>query len=210
MKPVLKKIVGVSFILIAIVGILLSIIGILGIWQVRTIVLVEFLEATENILSGLEATAEGLEIVDDMVNTTAETMISTKTVTRSISQTMGDFNTLTTGLMNLMSLIPGGQLGGLNPGETSSNLSNVEIELDHMAVQINLVGSNLTETQIAIKRYHVIVADSQAQIRTAQINTPKLITTTAWVITIGLFWLVAAQVGFLIQGIEHLVSEIEQ
>ena len=90
MKPVLKKIVGVSFILIAIVGILLSIIGILGIWQVRTIVLVEFLEATENILSGLEATAEGLEIVDDMLNTTAETMISTKTVTRSISQTMGE------------------------------------------------------------------------------------------------------------------------
>lgn len=206
MRPTLKRFIGVSFILLAIIGILFSLAGIWGTWRVRTIILVKFFETSELLQSSLGATADGLEIIDQTLDTATATMDSTERVTRSVSLTMKDMNTVTSGLLNLLILIPGGQLPGLNPGETSTNLSIAETELSQMGTQIHQVSEDLGEAQIVVSRYRTVINDTQNRVRVTQINAPQWITAATWATTMILIWLAALQVILVIQGIDYFIA----
>lgn len=208
MKKIFKQFLGITFILIALVGIILSPIGIYGIWQVRTSVLVEFYDTTQLISATLDAASDGLVIVEKSLETATDSIDTATQVTDSLAVTMGDINVLAGGFQSFLNsgiasfLIP-------NKSElenTDEHLAGIQVELANMVADMKEVNTSVQDAKDAISTYILAIDNIQEQLISIQLNGPKWINSITWIFTIVLAWLAIAQIGLITQGIEYLSS----
>ncbi len=85
-----------------------------------------------------------------------------------------------------------------------TNLGFVEGELNAMSKNTQGIGTALASSQTIIDRYKTVTTQLRLRVETAQGAAPALITTFAWILSVFLAWLLIAQLGLCIQGLELL------
>jgi len=213
MNPWIRRFVGISFIIFALMGIIISIMGIYGTWQVRSNLMIKLFETTEIVNSTLSTTYNGMNVLSDTLDEAIETIESSERVMFAMAQTIGDIDNLTSGFLGMIgSRIPGLQ----QPGDSTerenpmSNFAVVETEMENIARNFSQVNSAMKDAQDVVGSYQDVIKTTQGQIQDFQENGPKWITTTTWVLTILLIWFAITQVGFIIQGMEFINSTQEK
>jgi hypothetical protein len=212
MNPLIKRFVGISFIIFALLGIVISLVGIYGTWQVRSNLLTKLFETTEIINDTLSTTYNGMTVLNDTLDEAMETIESSERVMFAMAQTIGDINDLTSGFLGMINLRFPGMQGSNDAPEGDgpiSDFSVVETEIENIARNVNQVNSAMKDAQEVVGSYQEVINTTQGQIQDFQENGPKWITTSTWVLTILLFWFAITQVGFIIQGLEFINSAKE-
>jgi methyl-accepting chemotaxis protein len=211
MNPILKRFFGLSFIIFAVIGILISLFCIYGVWRIRSAVLNKFSETTELINASLSATYDGLSVVDKILVDVMDTIDSSENVMVAMSQTIGDINNLTSGFLGALKLrLPGMQQSDNSLDNTADNFAVFETELENIASSFSQVNDAMTEAQGVMGDYQDTIVKTKDLVLDFQINGPKWVTVTSWVLTILLVWFAITQVGFIIQGLEFLRAPQEQ
>ncbi len=85
-----------------------------------------------------------------------------------------------------------------------TDLGTVEGELNDMSKTTQGIGSALGSSQAIIDQYKTATTQLQLRVEAAQKAAPGWITLIAWVSSIFLAWLLVAQLGMCIQGLEML------
>jgi len=206
MKTFFKRFMGITLIVVALAGMIFGPVGIYGIWQVRTSMLLSFYETTLLINQTLAAASDGLVIVDQSLETATDSMGTAVQVTAAMALTMQDINVLAEGFDRFLK---SGIASFLLPNsdeleDTGEHLASIQTELSNIVTDMNEISVTLEEAQVVVGDYQTAIEDIQAQILDLQINGPKWINTMAWVLTIGLVWLILAQFGLMLQGYEYV------
>lgn len=196
MHSFFRKFFGISLILIAIVGMVFSGFGAVGIWTVRTSVLASLDETTELLITTLEATSEGLVVVDDSLGAATGTLTATAQTAETMAQTLVEISSLANGIVGIVNLI-GGDME--TPQAQNNDLS---AEIQTMTSNLDQVTTSLSEAQEVVDTYQSAADNARTQLENIQQNGPTWITITAVVLTLMLIWLAVAQVGLLLQGVE--------
>lgn len=90
----------------------------------------------------------------------------------------------------------------LAAGQTS--LSVVEVELNHVAATTKGISDTLGSAQIVISQYQDATTQLKLSVEATQVAAPGWLTTTAWVLSFVLGWLLIAQLGLAAQGLDML------
>jgi hypothetical protein len=196
MNPFFRKFFGISLVFIAMIGILFSGFGAIGVWSVRTSMIASLDETTELLITTLDATSEGLIVVDNSLNAATGTLTATAQTAETMAQTLVEISSLANGIVGLVNLV-GGEVDA--PGGQNGDLS-ADIEI--MTNNLNHVTTSLSEAQEVVDAYQLAANNARTQLENIQQNGPNWITIMAAVLTIMLIWLAVAQVGLLLQGIE--------
>ena len=212
MNTFFRKFFGLSLIFFAVLGIIFSLFGVINIWRVRAAALPAVEETITLFDAALDTTTEGLSIMDQSLQAASGTIIATEEATLAIAQTMNDIDSIVSGFLDIVNLIPLVDFGGqdVDLATSSGNLGTAEQELLGVATNLSLIGVNLSNAQQVVTDYQTAVTTSKEQLENLRENGPKWITTSAVVLTIMLIWLAIAQIGLLIQGWEMLRTKIER
>jgi methyl-accepting chemotaxis protein len=207
MNPILKRLFGLSFIIFAVIGIFISLFGVYGVWRVRSAVLNKFSETTELVNASLSATYDGLSVIDKILVDVMDTIDSSENVMVAMSQTIGDINNLTSGFLGAFKFrLPGMQQSDNSLDNTGDNFAVFETELENIASSFSQVNDAMIEAQGVMGDYQDTIVKTKDLVLDFQINGPKWINVTSWVLTILLVWFAITQIGFIIQGLEFLRS----
>lgn len=204
-----KRFFGVSFVIAAIFGIAFSAISVYGVWRVRAAALPALHDTVELISTTLDTTADGLTVMNQSLQSAADTIAATEEATLAIAQTVHDIDSIVSGFMEIISFIPG--LKTVEDSDISSaseNLSSAELEMLSVATNISAISTNLGDAQDVIDAYQDTVTTSQERLQSIQENGPKWITAMTVMLTLIFIWLAIAQVGLIVQGIEMMRSEM--
>ncbi len=90
-----------------------------------------------------------------------------------------------------------------------TNLSIVEDRLNEMSKTTKGIGTALGASQSIINQYKTVTTQLKLRVEAAQAATPAWITAIAWILSIFLAWLLVAQLGLCIQGLELLRDRSE-
>ena len=88
--------------------------------------------------------------------------------------------------------------------EGKTNLGVIEIELNKISETTNGISTVLGSAQTVIDRYKTVTTQFKEQIATLQLRIPDWLTTFTWILTFILGWLLIAQIGLGIQGLDML------
>ncbi len=91
----------------------------------------------------------------------------------------------------------------------TANLGSVEGELNDMSETTKGIGVALGSSERIIDQYKTVTTQLQLRVEAAQRAAPAWITTAAWIASIFLAWLLIAQLGLCIQGLEMLRDRSE-
>jgi hypothetical protein len=105
---------------------------------------------------------------------------------------------------NLDSLTPA--LTAINSSlvEGKTNLGMMEIELNKISETTQGMSIALGSAQTVIDQYKTVITQFKEQIGAMQFSAPGWITTITWILTFILGWLLIAQIGLGIQGLDML------
>jgi len=90
----------------------------------------------------------------------------------------------------------------LAAGQTS--LAVVETQLNNVAATTKGISDTLGSAQVVISQYQDATAQIKVSVEATQLAAPGWLTTTAWVLTFVLGWLLIAQLGLAAQGLDML------
>jgi hypothetical protein len=85
-----------------------------------------------------------------------------------------------------------------------TNMAGVETELKRIADTTKEIGSALTDSQAVIRQYKTVTSQLKERVQAAQLSAANWITITAWILSLGLAWLMIAQLGLCAQGYDML------
>ena len=85
-----------------------------------------------------------------------------------------------------------------------TNLGVIEIDLNKISETTQGISTALGSAQTAIDQYQTVTTRFKEQIDAMQLSIPGWLTTIAWVLTFILGWLLIAQIGLGIQGLDML------
>jgi len=196
MHPFFRKFFGISLVLIAIIGMVFSGMAAAGIWTVRTPVIDSLDETTELLITTLEATSEGLTVVDDSLNAATDTLSATTQTAETMAQTLVEISSLANGIVGLVNLV-GGDVDSLEDQN-----SDFSAEIQSMTNNLSQVTTNMSEAQEVVDAYQVAANNAKIQLENIQQNGPTWITIAVIVLTMMFVWLAIAQVGLLLQGLD--------
>jgi len=86
--------------------------------------------------------------------------------------------------------------------DSQADLTVVEKEITALSKSIPAMIEDLENASSVITQYQVVVKKLQGRISSLQGTTPRLIVTTAWILTIMLVWFLVAQLAMFLQGLE--------
>ncbi len=86
----------------------------------------------------------------------------------------------------------------------TANLDSVEGELNDMSETTKEIGVALGSSQTIIDQYKSVTVQFKLRVEAAQRAIPASFTMITWIITVFLIWLLIAQLGLCIQGLEIL------
>lgn len=198
-----KRFLGISFIIFAILGILISITGIVGVWKVKTTLLDKVIQATDLLDSTLSTTYDGMDVLYDTLGKGMETLDSTEKVLFAMANTIGDINNFSSNFLKLLPInIPGlQQQDSTSENQGTNQLDTIETEMENIASNFKGINFAMISAQGVVKDYQEILNLSRDQIDFFQLNFPRWISTTTWIMTILLIWFAITQIGFILQGV---------
>ncbi len=88
--------------------------------------------------------------------------------------------------------------------DSTANLGSVEGELNSMSETTKGIGVALGSSKTIIDQYKTATTQLKLRVEAAQQAAPAWITAAAWILSIFLSWLLIAQLGLCIQGLELL------
>ena len=91
-----------------------------------------------------------------------------------------------------------------------TNLAEVETELKRIAATTQEIGSELSSSQAVIDQYQTVTAQLVERVQSAQLAAAGWITTAAWILSLGLAWLMIAQLGLCAQGYDMLQDRAQK
>ena len=94
MQYFFKKFLGISIIILAITGMIFRNVSAVGLWGVRKSVIGPIDETTQNLIITLDATSDGLNIVDNSLNAASGTLKATAQTTETLAQNVAEINTI--------------------------------------------------------------------------------------------------------------------
>ena len=203
-----KRFLGVSFIIFAVLGILISLTGIVGIWRVKTTLLDKIIQATDILDSTLSTTYDGMDVLYDTLDKGMETLDSTEKVLFAMANTIGDINNFSSNFLKLLPINITGlqQQDSTSDSQGTNQLDTIETEMENIASNFKGINFAMISAQGVVKDYQEILNLSKDQIEFFQLNFPKWISTTTWILTILLAWFAITQIGFILQGVNFYRS----
>ena len=198
MQSFFKKILGISIIFLAIIGMIISMLGVVGIWVVRKSVITSLDVTTHNLIATLDAASDGLNIVDNTLNAASGTLIATAQTTETIAQTVTEINTIANGIVAIVNMIGG------EKESPESNSFDITKDLRTMTVNLNKVTTSLDDADDVIDVYYETVNNTINQLEAIRQNGPIWVTIFSVFLTILLIWLALAQIGLILHGSELL------
>ena len=196
MNVFFKKFFGITLILVAMIGMIISLFGAIGIWTVRSSVLVAVDETTELLITTLGTTSDGLIIVDESLYAATGTLQSTAQTTETMAQTLVDISTLANGIIGIVNMVG----GGIDAPNTQNDILADDVRM--MTDNLNQVTANLVEAREVVDNYQDTVDKATTQLVKIKQNGPTWITIGTILTTIVFVWLGIAQIGLLLQGID--------
>jgi uncharacterized phage infection (PIP) family protein YhgE len=85
-----------------------------------------------------------------------------------------------------------------------ANLGQVEVELTKISETVKGISDNLDSALKVIEQYKKVTIQVKTRVEAAQLAAPGWITGIAWVATFFLVWLLIAQLGLYLQGVDLL------
>jgi hypothetical protein len=85
-----------------------------------------------------------------------------------------------------------------------SNLGTVETELFNVSDTTRGMADTLANAQTVIAEYQAVTTQLKLNVEATQLAAPGWMTTTTWVLTLVLVWLLIAQLGLAAQGLDML------
>ena len=201
MRPLLRKFIGISLILLAIFGMLFSALGVIGVWKVRESLLITFQDSTELLIGTLETTSKGLLVVDDSLNAASGTVEATTRTTETMAQSLGEINSIANGIVGIVNLVG----GGLETPDTQNLNFSEDVQI--LTNNLNRVSSNLGEAQEVVDDYQLAIDNAKTRLIIIQENGPTWITILVIGLTILFLWLAIAQIALLLQGVDLVKEE---
>ena len=201
-----KRFLGVSFIIFAVLGILISLTGI--VWRVKTTLLDKIIQATDILDSTLSTTYDGMDVLYDTLDKGMETLDSTEKVLFAMANTIGDINNFSSNFLKLLPINITGlqQQDSTSDSQGTNQLDTIETEMENIASNFKGINFAMISAQGVVKDYQEILNLSKDQIEFFQLNFPKWISTTTWILTILLAWFAITQIGFILQGVNFYRS----
>jgi hypothetical protein len=117
----------------------------------------------------------------------------------ALSQVAASLDALTPSLATINASLANGQ----------TSLSVVEVELNNVSATTKGISDTLGSAQTVIDRYQAATAQLKLSVEATQVAAPGWLTTTAWVLTFVLGWLLVAQLGLAAQGLDMLRARRE-
>ena len=194
MTPFFKKFLGITLIVVAIFGMIFSSVGVYSVWAIRSAVIRSLDDMVELFEITLDTTEAGLNVLDQSLGATTDTLDSTLATTTGIAQTLNDISGLIGGIADIASMF------GAEVDTPASDDEALSTNVQEMADDLSDITTSLNEAQEVIDRYQVNVDQAQAQLENFRENGPMWITAFAVIMTIILVWLAIAQIGLLLQG----------
>ncbi len=198
MHPFLKKFLGVTLIVVAILGMVFSAAGVYGVWQMRAAAIRSLDEVVNMFEVTLDTTEAGLNVLDQSLDATTGTLDSTLQTTEGIVQTLDEISGLINSVAGIASMF-GAEVD--TPDGAGNDLAG---NVQEMANDLSDVAASLDEAQSVIASYQGSVDRAQTQLANIREHGPTWITVFTVVMTIILVWLAIAQIGLLLQGWEML------
>ena len=90
-----------------------------------------------------------------------------------------------------------------------ANLGVVEVELNKISETTKGISDTLASAQTVIDQYEAVNTQLKVRVEAAQRVAPGMITTIAWILSLILAWLLVAQVGLGVQGLDMLQGRRE-
>jgi hypothetical protein len=89
-------------------------------------------------------------------------------------------------------------------GDGKANLAILEGKLNEISTTTKGISDTLASAQTVIDQYKTVTLKLKVGVEAAQQAAPGWITTTTWILTIVLVWLLIAQLALSVQGLELL------
>lgn len=87
---------------------------------------------------------------------------------------------------------------------TSESLGQIRLGLDELSTSLIEIETSVTNARAVLAQYTVLVNDLSEDISRLETSLPRWMRIFSWGLTLGLVWLVIAQIGLLLQGLAFL------
>ena len=85
--------------------------------------------------------------------------------------------------------------------QTSTSVDNIRRDLDNLSMTIGEIDTSLTEAKVVLKQYRTVVQSQEQEIARREANLPRWLDYASWSLTIGLIWLLFAQIPIFLVGL---------
>ncbi|MBN1665594.1 MAG: hypothetical protein JW862_00835 [Anaerolineales bacterium] len=206
MSKIFTRMLGITFIVAAVIGLAFSLFAILSVWRGRAAVDQVVSDSIQVISNTLTTTGAGLDLADQSVQTAADAVLSAEIATLSLAQAVNDIDDLVDIFVSLTSLgLPGldNQASSDLQG-TSNNLNSTELAMLTLSTNISQASLRLLAAEQLLSDYRTNLEQARQQLIYFQDNLHKWSRNLAWFLSFGLVWLAITQLGLLSQGLQML------
>lgn len=85
--------------------------------------------------------------------------------------------------------------------QTSTSVDNIQRDLDNLSMTIGEIETSLTEAKVVLEQYRTVVQILEQEIASLEANLPRWLDYASWSLTIGLIWLLFAQIPIFLVGL---------
>ena len=85
--------------------------------------------------------------------------------------------------------------------QTSTSVDNIQRDLDNLSMTIGEIDTSLTEAKVVLEQYRTVVQILEQEIASLEANLPRWLDYASWSLTIGLIWLLFAQIPIFLVGL---------
>jgi len=85
--------------------------------------------------------------------------------------------------------------------QTSTSVDNIQRDLDNLSMTIGEIETSLTEAKVVLEQYRTVVQILEQKIASLEANLPRWLDYASWSLTIGLIWLLFAQIPIFLVGL---------
>jgi hypothetical protein len=260
---ILRKLIGILFVIAAVAGIIFSLVGLVEVWRYRPVVTKTVTDNLALVDQALTTTQGVLTIVGQVVQTTSVDVVSLQATTQALAQAIHTTNPMLDALISLTSesipaavsatqtslasaqssallidnvlttltsipflpvaaykpdvplhttlaqistslntLIPSLATINTSLNEGKTNMGVVEEELTKISATTRGISSTLTSGQTVIDQYKAVTTQLRANVEVAQHAAQTWILTIAWILSLVFGWLLTAQLGLGLQGLD--------
>lgn len=168
--------------------------------SVGTMVGEDFTQVITDTQTTLDSVASSAKLIDDtlriisaipFIGARYQPDVPLQTTIGQVSDNIGDLTpSLTTIQTDLLA--------------TAESLGQIRSGLDELSASLNDIETNVASARSVLGQYTVLVNDLSEDISRLETSLPRWLRIISWGLTLGLIWLVIAQIGLLLQGLAFL------